>query len=83
MSNKREGKKQQIADKMYEAADYEKQDRLSKGLADTHEQVSDTYMEGTIDGEIDQVNEEGSLISHEGTKINQQREEGSRHGKKE
>jgi Protein of unknown function (DUF4025) len=39
----------QIAGKEYEVEDYKSQDELSSGLATTHEQASDGYMEGTID----------------------------------
>lgn len=34
--------------KIYDAADYHKQDEVSQGLATTHEQVSDVYMAGDI-----------------------------------
>ncbi|MGC5327625.1 YozQ family protein [Brevibacillus sp. SYSU BS000544] len=43
-----------LADKTYEPADYQSNDEVSKGLATTHEQVSDDYMEGTNDGKIDE-----------------------------
>lgn len=46
-----------VAEKSYEPADYSSTDEIDKGLAITHEQVSDTYMEGTIDGEIDNLEE--------------------------
>ncbi|MEJ8545039.1 YozQ family protein [Brevibacillus borstelensis] len=42
-----------IADKMYEPSDYKSNSFTEKGLALTHEQVSDDYMEGTNDGKID------------------------------
>ncbi|WP_158737865.1 YozQ family protein [Alteribacillus sp. YIM 98480] len=57
------------ADKTYHPSDYTSTDQSSKGLASTHEQVSDTYTEGTIDGSIDEVDENGNLVSHEGRKI--------------
>jgi hypothetical protein len=38
-----------IAGKEYEVEDYKSQDEVSSGLATTHEQASDGYMEGTID----------------------------------
>jgi hypothetical protein len=38
-----------IAGRTYDASDYQKNDELSSGLAETHEQFSDTYMEGTVD----------------------------------
>lgn len=37
-----------IAGRTYQASDYQKSDPLSSGLATTHEQVSDSYMEGDI-----------------------------------
>lgn len=37
-----------LAGKNYDVLDYNKNDQLSSGLAQTHEQVSDAYMEGEI-----------------------------------
>ncbi|WP_338469387.1 YozQ family protein [Niallia sp. XMNu-256] len=34
--------------KIYDSSDYNKQDEVSKGLATTHEQFSDSYMVGDI-----------------------------------
>jgi hypothetical protein len=39
----------EIAGRTYESSDYQKNDALSSGLAETHEQASDAYMEGTVD----------------------------------
>lgn len=58
-----------VAEKKYDVSDYDRTDQLSKGMAITHEQVSDGYVEGTIDGKIDKTNEDGGLISHEGKDI--------------
>ncbi|EWG10115.1 YozQ family protein [Cytobacillus firmus] len=44
-----------IAGRYYEAEDYKRNDQLSSGLATTHEQVSDTYMEGQADAVIEDV----------------------------
>ncbi|MFX3623400.1 MAG: YozQ family protein [Ectobacillus sp.] len=44
-----------LADKMYHAEDYNKQDQLSQAFSITHEQVSDCYAEGTIDGAMENV----------------------------
>lgn len=44
-----------ISDKQYDPADYQKNDSLSQSFAVTHEQVSDTYTEGTVDGVIENV----------------------------
>lgn len=38
-----------IAGRFYEVEDYNREDSISSGLATTHEQVSDDYMEGTVD----------------------------------
>ncbi|MDQ0198820.1 YozQ family protein [Neobacillus ginsengisoli] len=38
----------EIAGRTFHPSDYQKDDSLSSGLATTHEQVSDTYMEGEI-----------------------------------
>ncbi|MCA0971708.1 YozQ family protein [Halobacillus litoralis] len=43
--------------------------RNEKDQRITEEQASDSYMEGTIDGKIDQVDKDGNLISHEGEEI--------------
>lgn len=42
----------QIAGKTFEPSDYNGKSQLEKGLAETHEQVSDDYYEGTIDQEL-------------------------------
>lgn len=44
-----------ISDKQYDPADYKKNDSLSQSFAVTHEQVSDTYTEGTVDGIMEDV----------------------------
>ncbi|MBP1948652.1 hypothetical protein J2Z82_001588 [Virgibacillus litoralis] len=38
-----------VAEKNYETSDYQGHTQIEKGLAETHEQVSDDYFEGTID----------------------------------
>jgi len=53
----------------FQPSDYEKTDEQAKGLSVTHEQVSDTFTEGTIDGKLDKVDADGNLISHEGEEI--------------
>lgn len=47
-----------LAAKMYEPSDYHANTQLGKGLAETHEQVSDAYMEGTVDATIE--NDQGT-----------------------
>jgi hypothetical protein len=44
-----------IAGRIFHTDDYQKNDELSSGLATTHEQVSDTYMEGEIGGVMEDV----------------------------
>ncbi|MFN7250109.1 MAG: YozQ family protein [Anaerobacillus sp.] len=45
----------EIAEKSFDPSDYCSKNEVEKGLAITHEQVSDTYTEGTIEGEIDNI----------------------------
>lgn len=47
----------EIAGRQYHTEDYERQDELSSGLAQTHEQVSDAYYEGEIKGTIDNTDD--------------------------
>jgi hypothetical protein len=47
---------QKVAGRVYDPTDYQKSDQLSSGLAETHEQFSDSYMEGEIGAVIDNVN---------------------------
>ncbi|MCY8668937.1 YozQ family protein [Bacillus haynesii] len=42
-----------VAGKYFDPSDYEGTTQLEKGLAETHEQVSDDYFEGTIDQNLD------------------------------
>ncbi|ASB61135.1 hypothetical protein SC22_11700 [Bacillus sp. A053] len=42
-----------VAGKSFEPSDYKGTTQLEKGLAETHEQVSDDYFEGTIDQNLD------------------------------
>ncbi len=41
-----------LADKTYEPSDYQANTQLGQGLAETHEQVSDAYKEGTVDARL-------------------------------
>jgi hypothetical protein len=47
---------QEIAGRVYDPSDYKKTDQLSSGLAETHEQFSDAYMEGEIGAKADNKN---------------------------
>ncbi|MRH42097.1 DUF4025 domain-containing protein [Aquibacillus halophilus] len=58
-----------VAEKMYDPTDYKKSDQLSQGTAITHEQSSDAYTEGSIDGKIDSVDDNGQLTSKKGEDI--------------
>lgn len=55
--DKNNNKSAKIAENSFDPSDYCSKDEVDKGLAITHEQVSDTFMEGTIDGEIDDLEE--------------------------
>ncbi|MDA3130022.1 YozQ family protein [Aliibacillus thermotolerans] len=50
-------------------------DRERDGKKIVHEQVSDTWTEGTIDGRIDRIDEHGSIISHKGTPLRKDEKE--------
>ena len=56
MNKKNLNESTEIAGRIYDTDDYKKKDELSSGLATTHEQVSDTYMEGEIGGVMEDVN---------------------------
>ena len=45
-----------VAGRIYEVDDYKRKDTLSSGLAKTHEQVSDTFMEGETQPIISNIN---------------------------
>ncbi|WP_413307675.1 YozQ family protein [Bacillus sp. 1P10SD] len=49
-------KSAEIAGRVFDTSDYQKGDALSSGLATTHEQVSDTYMEGAVGSVSDDAN---------------------------
>ncbi|MRG87301.1 YozQ family protein [Salinibacillus xinjiangensis] len=67
MSNQEKRKSgQSPADKNYEPEDYQKKDQLSAGLAETHEQASDTLTEGTVDGKIERENGDAEDIPRKG-----------------
>lgn len=57
----KEALEKDLADKMYDVKDYRSQDSMEQGLAITHEQVSDYYMEGTVGG-VDDRNPENEQI---------------------
>ena len=53
---------EKLAEKTYDPSDYVAKDELSRGLAVTHEQVSDAYMEGTVDGVIENYQGTGKNV---------------------
>ena len=58
-----------VAEKTYDVSDYKSKEELDKGMAITHEQVLDNYMEGTIGGKIDELNSKDELKTHDGKAI--------------
>jgi Protein of unknown function (DUF4025) len=62
-------KANKVAEKQYDPSDYRATSEIDQGTAITHEQVTDTYTEGTIDGNIDNVNKDGSLKNKQGKAI--------------
>ena len=55
-----------LAGRTYDVQDYKRKDTLSSGLATTHEQVSDAYMEGEINAVIDNIGGKVIEIRREG-----------------
>ncbi|MFP7171289.1 YozQ family protein [Terribacillus sp. 7520-G] len=53
----------EVAEKMYDAQNHDSSNPVDKGISITHEQVTDTYTEGTVDGKIDNVEKDGSLTN--------------------
>jgi hypothetical protein len=54
---------EKIAGRHYEPSDYKRSSSLSSALATTHEQVSDAYMEGTVEAVIDDANGKERAVS--------------------
>ncbi|MCL7746277.1 YozQ family protein [Halalkalibacter alkaliphilus] len=55
-----------VAENSYQPSDYKSTEEVEQGLAATHEQVSDAYVEGTIDGQIDNYEGQDLDLSNEG-----------------
>ncbi|MCD8510465.1 MAG: YozQ family protein [Bacillus sp. (in: Bacteria)] len=68
-NNKKNNKVEKIAEKNYEVEDYQSSDETAQGLAVTHEQVSDTFTEGTIDAKIDKLDDNGRKSGNDGEEI--------------
>jgi hypothetical protein len=56
MNNKVPKEASKLAGRDYDVSDYQKEDQLASGLAKTHEQVSDTYMVGECQPNVDKEN---------------------------
>lgn len=61
-----------ISDRQYDSQDYTKNDHLSKSFAVTHEQVSDTYTEGTVDGVMEDVAGKDRKLEQKGYNLQKQ-----------
>jgi hypothetical protein len=55
----------QIAGRQYEPSDEEASSFFTSALAETHEQVSDVYAEGTVEAVIDNVKGKDIPLSRE------------------
>ena len=51
----------EVAEKMYDSSYYKSTSQTEKGLSVTHEQVSDVYVEGTNDGNIEENTGENNM----------------------
>ncbi|WP_246942087.1 YozQ family protein [Bacillus pinisoli] len=49
-------KKEELAGKQFDPSFYENANEVEAGLATTHEQATDSYIEGTVDGNVDKQN---------------------------
>lgn len=52
MVKKKSAQSTEMAGKQFDVSYYEGETQMEKGLAETHEQVSDDYYEGTIDQQV-------------------------------
>lgn len=52
-----------LGDRTYQPSENQAEDAVSKGLAETHEQVSDVYTAGTSDGVTDLADGKVRLLS--------------------
>lgn len=60
MVERKETKDESVGEKVYEPDDYKRSSLLSSGLAKTHEQATDAYNHGSLDGEKEGAIERGS-----------------------
>ncbi|WP_010283557.1 YozQ family protein [Bacillus timonensis] len=66
MKDKLQNSTEDLAARHYQPEDYGKNDQLSSGLATTHEQVSDSYMEGEIQAPFNNKNIKDTDLENEG-----------------
>ncbi|WP_102349759.1 YozQ family protein [Bacillus sp. Marseille-P3661] len=66
MKSNNQNQSNKIAEKIYDPSFYTSNNEVEKGLAITHEQASDSLVEGTIDGKIEDVNGKNLDIPREG-----------------
>jgi hypothetical protein len=66
MDNQKANPKKELAGSFYHPSYYLESDDLSKGIATSHEQVSDTFTEGEIGAVIDDVNGKDIPIPRKG-----------------
>jgi hypothetical protein len=59
----------EVAEKNFDASGYQSSNETEKGLAITHEQATDAYTEGTVDGKIDKLDEQGEIKEYQGRNI--------------
>ena len=62
----KETSEKDLANKMYEVEDYTSTDSMAQGLAITHEQVSDYYIEGTVGAVDERDSDEDQQIPRKG-----------------
>jgi hypothetical protein len=55
-----------VAENSYQPSDYQSSEEVEQGLAITHEQVSDAYMEGTVDAGIPEQRGKTNEVPKEG-----------------
>ncbi|MCM3760811.1 YozQ family protein [Alkalihalobacillus oceani] len=63
--NEKQKQANQVATNQYQSGDEQSEQSVDRGLAMTHEQVMDAYVEGTIDGEIDESHGEDQEVRRE------------------
>ncbi|NMD69956.1 DUF4025 domain-containing protein [Bacillus sp. DNRA2] len=66
MNKKQPQDSTKLAGRLYDVTDYQKPDSLSQGLATTHEQASDAYMEGEIKQESNHDHDKNTVIPYKG-----------------